>query len=138
MSFYRPHFLFAISSTFSSKKECLDFLTILLKSFQFSRLQDCWYLCSTWWQSSFHHALECLVILTIFECLNQIFSILVTKSWTTSSKDSAFWINEVFKFLINWIRSSINQFSSLSPLTHDHCLVGIYSSLIEILTVIGA
>ena len=46
ISFYGPHFLFAISSIFLLKNECLDFLTILLKSFQFSRLQDCQYFCS--------------------------------------------------------------------------------------------
>ena len=38
ISFYRLHLLFAISLILSSKKEHLDFLTILLKSFQFSRL----------------------------------------------------------------------------------------------------
>ena len=138
ISSYRPHFLFAISSIFSLKKEYLDFLTVLLKFFQFSRLWDCWYLCSIWWQSLFHYALEYLVILTIFKYLNQISSILVAKCWTTFSKDSAFWIIEVFKFLINWMRSLINHFSSSLPLTKDHHLVRIFSSLIEISTVIGA
>jgi len=138
MSSYRLHFLFAILSIFSSKKEHLDFLTVLLKSFQFSRLRDCQYLYSIWWQSSFYYALECLVILTIFECLNQMFSILVAKSWTISFKNSAFWINKVFKLLINWMRSSINQFSSSLSLTNNCCLVGIYLSLMGILTVTGA
>ena len=41
ISSHGPHFLFAILSIFSSKKEHLDFLTILLKSFQFSRLRNC-------------------------------------------------------------------------------------------------
>ena len=70
ISFHRPHFLFAISSIFSLKNECLDFLTILLKSFQFSRLQYCQYFCSICWQSLFHHTLEYLVILTVFKYLN--------------------------------------------------------------------
>ena len=138
MSSHGPHFLFAILFIFSLKKEYLDSLTVLLKSFQFSRLWDYWYLYSIWQQSLFHHTLKCLVILTVFKCLNQMFSILVAKSWTTSSKDSASWINEVFKFLVNWMRSSINRFSSSLPLTNDCCLVGIYSSLMGILTVIGA
>ena len=73
ISFHRPHLLFVISSILSSKKEHLDFLTVLLKSFQFSRLCVWWYLSSEWWQSLFHQALECLVILTVFECSNHIF-----------------------------------------------------------------
>ena len=48
ISSHRPHFLFVILSIFSSKKEHLDFLTVLLKSFQFSKLWDCQYLCSVW------------------------------------------------------------------------------------------
>ena len=64
-------------------------------------------------------------------------SILVTKSWTTSSNDLMSWIDEVFKFLMNWMKSSINQFSSSLSLISECCLVGIYSSLIGILTVIG-
>ena len=101
MSSHRLYFLFAISSIFSLKKEHLDFLTVLLKSFYFSRLWDCWYLYSIWRQSSFHHTLECLVILIVFKCLNQMFSILVAKSWITSSKNLAFWIDEVLRFLVN-------------------------------------
>ena len=79
ISSHGPYFLFVISSIFLLKNERLDFLTILLKSFQFSRLWDCQYFCSICQQSSFHHALECLVILTVFEYLNQMSLILVTK-----------------------------------------------------------
>jgi len=138
ISSYGPHFLFVILSIFLSKKKYFAFLTTLLKSFQFSRLWDYWYLHSVWWQSSFYQTLECLVILTIFKCLNQMSSILVAKSWTTSSNDSTSWIDEVFKFLINWMRSSINWFSSSPPLISEHHLIGISSSLIGILIVIGA
>ena len=138
ISSHGPHFLSTISSIFSSKKEYFAFLTVLLKSFQFSRLWDCQYLYSVWQQSSFYQALECLVILTIFECLNQISSILVAKSWTTSSNDSTFWIDEVFKFLMNWMRSSINQFSSSLSLISEYHLIRISSSLIGISTVIRA
>lgn len=76
-----PHFLLVILVILSLKNTCLDFLTIFLKSFQFSRLWDCWYLLILLQQSLFHHTLECLVILTIFECLNQILSILIESSW---------------------------------------------------------
>ena len=122
------HFLFMILSILSSKKVHLDFLTVVLKSFQFSRLHVCRYLFSIWWQSSFHQALECLVMLTVFECLSHMFLILVTKCWTTSSKDSVSWMDVVFKFLITWMRSSMNQFSLLLPLISDCRLVKIFSS----------
>ena len=46
ISSHGPHFLFTISFILLSKKVCLDFLTILLKSFQFSRLCVCQYLFS--------------------------------------------------------------------------------------------
>ena len=44
ISSHRPHLLLAISVILSSKKMCLDFLTVFLNSFQSSKLQDCWYL----------------------------------------------------------------------------------------------
>ena len=138
ISFHGLQFLFAISFIFLSKNEHLYFLTILLKSFQFSRLWDCQYFCSICQQSLFHQALECLVILTIFEYLNQISSILVTKCWTTSSKDLASWISDVFKFLINQVRSSINCLSSSLPLTKEHYLVEMFLSLMWMSTVIRA
>ena len=72
ISFHGPHFLFAISSILLLKKIHLDFLTVFLKSFQFYRLHVCWYLFSVLWQFLFHQALECLVMLTVFECLNYI------------------------------------------------------------------
>ena len=132
------HFLFVISSILSSKKVCLDFLTMLLKSFQFSRLCVCQYLFNVWLQSSFHHALECLVMLTIFECLIYMFSILITRCWTTSSKDLVSWMDIIFKFLINWMRSSMNWFSSSLFLISDCHLVEILSLLMGMSTVIGA
>ena len=87
ISSHGPHFLFMISSILLSKKVHLDFLTVVLKSFQFFRLHVCWYLFSIWQQSSFYQALECLIMLTVFKCLNYMSSILVTKCQTTFSKD---------------------------------------------------
>ena len=72
------------------------------------------------------------------DCLNQMSSILVAKSWTTSSNDSTSWIDEVFEFLMNWMRSLINWFSLPLPLISEHHLVGVSSSLIGISTVIRA
>ena len=138
MSSHRLHFLFTISSILSSKKERLDFLTVLLKSFQFSRHCIWWYFSSEWQQSLFHQALECLVILTIFEYSTHFLLILEARYWTTSSSDSASWMDVVFMFLMTWMRLSINWFSLLFPLANDHHLFGILSSWMEISTVIGA
>ena len=137
ISFYRSYFSFIISSILSSKKICLDFLTVFLKSFQFSRLCICQYLFSVLQQFSFHQALECLVMLTIFECLNHMSSILIERFQIISSKVSEFWIDKVFKFLILWVRSSRNRLSSSLSLIRDCFLVDICSSLIDISIVIG-
>ena len=80
INFHGPHFLLAISVILSSKNIHLDFLTIFLKSFQFLRLWDCWYLSRFLQQSLFYHTLECLIILTVLEYLNQIFLILIESS----------------------------------------------------------
>ena len=137
ISSHGPHFLFAISSILSSKKVCLDFLTVFLKSFQFSRLCICQYLFSVLQQFSFHQALECLVMLTIFECLNHMSSILIERFQMISSKVSEFWMDEVFKFLILWVRSSRNKLSSSLFLIRDCHLVNMCSSLMDMLIVIG-
>ena len=76
-------------------------------------------------------------MLTVFKFLNHMFLILITKYQTTSSKDLVSWIDVVFKFLMTWMRSSMNQFSSLLPLISDHCLVKIFSSQMGMSTVIG-
>ena len=55
-----------------------------------------------------------------------------------SSKVSEFQIDEVFKFLILWVRFSRNRLSSLLPLIKDCHLVNMYSSLMDTLIVIGA
>ena len=133
---YGPHFLFAILFILLSKKVYLEFFTIFLKFFQFSRLYVCWYLFSVLWQFSFHQVLKCLVILTIFEYLNYMSSILIERFQTISFKNSESQMDVVFKFLIIWIRS--NWFSLSLSLIRDWCLVKICSSLIVISTVIGA
>jgi len=79
----------------SSKKEHFDFLTELLKLYQFSRLWERQYFLSKRWQSSFYYALECLVIFTGLEFLYQDSSILEERSWTISSRISASWIENV-------------------------------------------
>ena len=100
ISSHEPHFLFAISLIFSSKKDYFKFLTMFLKLCQFLRLQECQYLSRESWQLLFHYALECFVILMVFECLCHNSSILDDSAMTASSRVFAFWIDAVFTFLI--------------------------------------
>ena len=138
MSFHRLLFLFAISSILSSKKEHFDFLTELLKLHQFSRLWERQYFLSERQQSSFHHALECLVIFTSLEFLCQDSLILKERSWTTSSRVSASWIEDIFKLLMIWVIFLINYSSSSLPFASDHRVCNILSLQMNMSMVIGA
>ena len=138
MSSYGLHFLFAISSILLSKNKHLDFLTMLLKSFQFLRLHVRQYLLSECQQSLFHQALEYLVILTSFEFSCHMSSILDKRNCKTSSKDSTFWMDEVSKFLMTWMRFSMNCSSSSLFFTSNCHVYEILSSWMGMLTVIGA
>ena len=73
---------------FSIKNSHLIFLTILLKFFQSSKYLEDLYFSNPLWYSSLHYNFEYLVILTIFECLSQILSILCMNSCTSCSKSS--------------------------------------------------
>jgi len=68
--------------------------------------------------------------------LNYVFSILIKRFWMISSKVLEFWIDEVFKFLILWVRFSRNRLSLLLPLIRDHYLVDMCSSLMNMSIVI--
>ena len=68
---------------FSIKNSYLIFLTILLKFFQSSKHLEDLYFSNPLWHSLLHHDFECLVILTIFECLSQILSVLCMNSCTS-------------------------------------------------------
>ena len=54
-----------------------------------------------------------------------------------SSKVSEFQMDEVFKFLILWVRFSRNRLSSSLSLIRNCRLVDMYSSLMDTLIVIG-
>ena len=138
MRFYRLHFLLAISSILSSKKDLLVFLTMLLKLRQFSRLQERQYFSSDRWQSLFHHALECLVIFISLEFFCHDSSMLDEIDWTISLRVSAFWIMIAFTFFMIWMTFSMNWFSSSLPFTSDHHVCDILSSWMDTLTVIRA
>ena len=137
ISSHRPHFLFAISWILSSKKECFVLLTVLLKLCQFSIFQERQYLSSESWHSSFHYALECLVIFIGFEYFCHDSSILDERSRTASLRASVLYMKDVFKFLMTWMMLLTNCFSSSLPFTNNHLICDILSSQINILTVIG-
>ena len=132
------HFLFAISWILLSKKEYFVFFTVLLKLCQFSRFRESRYLSSDSQQLSFHHTLECLVIFISFKYFCHNSSILDERNWTTSSRASALWMEDIFKFLMTWMMFSINYFSLSLPFASDCCVYDILSLQIDMLTVIGA
>ena len=136
MRSHELHFLLAISSILLSKKDLLVFLTVLLKLRQFSRLRESQYFSSDRRQSSFHHALECLVIFISLEFFCHDSSMLDKIDWTTSSRVSVFWIMVVFTFFMIWMTFLMNWFSSSLPLTNDRHVCDILSLQIDTLTVI--
>ena len=103
-------FFDAISLILSSKNKYFVFLTVLLNIFQLSNIL---YFASLTWQSSFHQALECLVILTYFKCLYQMISDLFANSWTASLRDSLFISHSVLIFLMAFISLVMNLSFSL-------------------------
>ena len=80
-----PRLLFAISWILSLKKDFLVILTKFLNTFQFSRLLVILYLSNTWLYSSFHHCLECFIILVYLAFFTHVWSIFDLRRLTTSS-----------------------------------------------------
>ena len=97
-------FLLAISWILKLKKLYFVLLTIHLY-FQFSIFLVCLKLSRSLWQFASYHNLECLVILTFFECLYQILSVQLTKDWMISPSSSLFWILLVLSPLMDLINS---------------------------------
>ena len=83
----------------------------------------------------FHHNFEYLVILTTFECLNQMPSTLSPNSWTVQSRASMLVRFSMLSLLIESMSWVINLLFSLLFLTIVCFLVRICSSLIAILIV---
>ena len=119
--------MLAISWIFWLKKLCLVFSTVLLKSFQSLIHLEILYFYRSLWQFSFHHALECFVILIIFEYLCYILSVLLAKVCIIFSRTSLLGIFSVLSLLMAPISSAMNLSSSLLFLTIIHFLVWIYS-----------
>ena len=109
-----------------------------MKFFQSSIVLEDQYLFRLVLHSSFHHALEHLVMLTFFEDLYQIESEILVYSWMISLSNSLFDISVVSTFLIAFVSSVTNSSSSSSLfLMIVHCLSWINSSMIDITTVKG-
>jgi len=138
MSFYRPHFLLAISLIFLSKKLHFVFLIIPLNFFQSSNYFDCLYLLRSFWQLSSHQALEFFVMLTFLKCLCHMLSIFVAKKFTVLLSMLLLRIESVLRFLMNFINSSIKWSSSSLFLARTRFVVWMCSSAIDILTEIEA
>jgi len=138
MSFQEPLFFPVISWIFLSKKAHFVFLTTFLKILQFLISFETLYLSRAFWQSSFHHNFKCLVILTIFKCLNQICLVLSVNSCTIPSRTSLLEICSLSGLLIEFLSSARKFDSSTLFLTIICFLVWIYSSIIAISTVSGA
>ena len=119
--------MLAISWIFWLKKLCLVFSTVLLKSFQSLIHLEILYFYRSLWQFSSHHALECFVILIIFEYLCYILSVLLAKVCIIFSRTSLLGIFSVLSLLMAPISSAMNLSSSLLFLTIIHFLVWICS-----------
>jgi len=138
MSSQRLLFLPVISWIFALKNSYLVFLTTFLKVFQSSKCLDNLYFSSSLIYSLFHHNFECLVILTIFECLNQILSVLCVNSYTTCSRSFLLVMCSIFNLLTDLVSSAIKFLSSSLFLTIVCFLVCMCSSKIVMLTMSGA
>ena len=96
-----------------SKNDLLVILTVLMNDFQSSRLLDSLYLLREWLQSSFHHFLECFVMLTLLALAFQACSTLAASELTTCSRDSWFKRFEVLRDLKIRAASLMNASFSL-------------------------
>ena len=137
MSSQGPHFLLAISLIFPLKKFCFVFLTIPLNLFQSLSYLNCLYVSKSLWQLLSHHALECLVMFIILECLYHILSILSANDWTIVLRVSTLSKESVLSLLMKQMSLSMKwAFSSLF-LSKDHFLFWTHSLRIEMSTVMG-
>ena len=135
MSFHEPCFLFVISWILRLKKICFVFLTVLQKAFQSSRLFDILYFSRSLLYLSSYQLLECFVILTIFECFSQAFSISCAKLLIILSKLVESDMLDVLRLLKTEETSLIKEDSSSLPLLIEYLVELTYSLTIGIVTV---
>ena len=107
-------FLFfkVISWVLLSKNDCLVFLTVFLKSFQFETNLETWYASSLAVYLLFHQSLDYLVILTHFVCLLHIVLSKWANVFTTLSSNWLSLIAKVLMFLRLALSCLIRFFSS--------------------------
>ena len=111
INFQGPWLLLAISWILLSKNILLVVLTVCLNDFQSSRFLDSLYFLKDQLQSSFHHFLECLVILMFLVLNNHICSILVAKELMVYLGNLRFIIDKVLRAL-NMLMISLTKISS--------------------------
>lgn len=112
MRFHECLFLDVISWIFSSKNDFLVLLTIPLNFLEFEIDLDVQYELNSLPYSSFHQALEHLVILTYLEYFFQRFSIINANSYIILSSDLLLCISEVSMLLTLFLSLLTNSFSS--------------------------
>ena len=116
ISFYSLLLLLTIFWILVSKNSYLVFLTTLLKFFQSSKHLEDLYFSNPLWHSSLHYDFKYLVILTTFECLSQILSVLCTISCTNCSRS----------FLLPIYLDRLDDFSNKAPFfftIFDNCML---------------
>ena len=130
--------LLAIFWILMSKNDILVVLTVFLNNFQSLRLLDSLYLLRDQLQSSFHHFLECFVMLTFLTLAFQAYLVLATSKLITCSKDSWFKRFKVLRDLMIEETSLMNA-SFLSLFFGNKSLtVWTNSSSMKMVTVRGA
>ena len=131
------YFSKAISCILLSKNDCLVFLIIFLKFFQFETNFEVWYTSNLAVYSLFYQSLDCLVILTHFACLLHIVLIEWANVPTTLSSNWPFSIAKVLMPPRLALSCLIKSFFFLSPLWRDSLFHWINSSWITILMIKG-
>ena len=132
-----PQLLLATSWILISKNNLLVDLTIFLNDFQSLIFLNSLYLLRDQLQSSFHHFLECFVMLTFLAFVFQAWSILDASELTTCSKDSWFDRIKVLRNLKITTTSLMNASSSLLFFGKESLEDWMNSSAMGIVTVKG-
>ena len=135
MSSHSPYFLLTISWILLLKKDYFMALTLFLKSFQFSRLLEDWYMFKVLLHSLFHQLLDCFIILIRFEFAFQAQLILEARNIVVSSSLKELFKSLVLMLLIVCTTSSMNLDSSSLFFIMEYLNKLMFSSVISILTV---
>ena len=133
-----PQLLFTISWILLLKNDLLVILTNFLNTFQFSKLLVILYLSNVWLHSSFHHCLECFIILVYLAFFTHACLIFDSRRLTMSSSLLQSDKLEVLRFLIITVISLMKTISSSLFFGIDNLDEMMFSSAIGIDTEKGA